>query len=94
MDEPAWFAVRIESDTKNEFDQQLFAHTSPVYVEMAGERILDVESGRALLRQMEEGRDDIRMRGKFSNPAARDKMLASYDDAIRDLTERIGRRRR
>lgn len=94
VDGPGWFAVRIESDATNELDQKLFAHSSPVYVELAGERFLDVESGRTLLRQMEEGRQDIRTRGKFSSAAARDRLLANYDDAIRDLTERIGRRSR
>ena len=92
VDSPTWFAVRIESTTKNELDQQLFAHTSPVYVEMAGQHLFDVESGQALIKQMEQGRDDIRARGKFSSTAARDRLLATYDEAIRDLAERIGRR--
>jgi len=92
VDGPSWFAVRIESDTKNELGQQLFAHSSPVYVEVAGQRVFDIESGRALLKQMEDGRDDIRARGTFSSDAARDKMLGTYNEAIRTLAEQIGRR--
>jgi hypothetical protein len=92
VDGPSWFAVRIESDTKNELGQQLFAHTSPVYVEVAGLRVFDIESGRALLKQMEEGRDDIRARGTFSSDAARDQLLAVYSEALRTLSEQIARR--
>ena len=92
VDGPGWFAVRVETETKNELGKQLFAHTSPVYVEMAGQRVFDIESGRALLNQMEDGRADIRARGKFSSDAARDKLLAMYDDAMRDLAEQIGKR--
>ena len=94
LDGPAWFAARIESDTKNELAQQLFAHTSPVYVDLGGQGVFDLESARSLLKQMEEGRDDIRARGKFSSAVAKDRMLATYDDAIRGLTEQIARRSR
>jgi hypothetical protein len=93
VDGPGWVAVRIESDTKNELQQQLFAHTSPVYVDMQNIRRFDVESARELLKQMERSRDEIRSRGKFSDDDARMKLLLNYDDAIRDLTDRINRRR-
>jgi hypothetical protein len=92
VDGPGWFAARVETDTKNELGKQLFAHTSPVYVEMAGRRVFDVESARALLTQMEDGRADIRARGRFSSDAARDRLLAMYDEAMRDLAERVGKR--
>ncbi|HEV3145571.1 MAG TPA: CehA/McbA family metallohydrolase, partial [Gemmataceae bacterium] len=91
VDGPCWLAVRIESDNKNELGQQLFAHSSPLYVEMAGQRLFDVESARTLLKQMEESRDDIRARGRFSNDSARAKLLGVYDEAIRLLTEQINR---
>src|SRR5207247_2677861 len=32
VEEPAWFALRVESDAKNLFGKTLYAHTSPVYV--------------------------------------------------------------
>lgn len=91
VDASCWFAVRIQSNATNELGGQLYAHTSPVYVEMAGQRLLDVESGRALLRQMEEGREDVRKRGKFSSDAARERMIALYDNALQDLTARLNR---
>src|SRR5262249_12234563 len=94
IDGPAWLAARIDSDTKNELTQQLFAHTSPVYVDVAGRGVFDVEAGRALVKQMEEGREEIKARGKSSSDAARDRLLAAYDAAIRELAEQIARRSR
>jgi hypothetical protein len=92
VDGPCWLAARVETDNKNELDQQLFGHTSPVYVELAGQRLFDVESGRVLLKQLEESRDDIRARGRFTSDAAKDKLLGVYNEAIQMLTEQIGRR--
>jgi hypothetical protein len=92
LDGPAWFAARIDSTARNELDQQLFAHTSPVYVDLAGERVFDVEAGRLLLRRMEEAREAIRSRGKFGDDAARDKVLAIYAETTRELVRRISRR--
>jgi hypothetical protein len=92
LDGPAWFAARIDSTAKNELDRQLFAHTSPVFVDLAGERVFDVETGRQLLRRLEQAKEEIRTRGKFGDNAARDRILALYDDTAKDLTRRIAQR--
>lgn len=92
IDGPGWLALRIDSDTKNELNQQLFAHTSPVYLEIGGRKIFDLESAQALHKLLEQGRDAIRSTGKFSADKARDDVLAIYEQSIRDLTERIARR--
>ncbi len=60
LDEPAWFAARIDSTANNELNRQLFAHTSPIYVDFAGKRVFDVETARLMLRRMEEAKDEIR----------------------------------
>jgi len=93
VDGPCWFALRIESETKNELEQQLFAHSSPIYVEVQGNRNFEPEAARELLKQLEKARDDIRARGKFSDNAARDRLLALYTDAARDLNAQIKRRK-
>ena len=89
IDEPAWFAVRIDATTKNELDHRLFAHSAPVYVDLAGKRVLDPEAVRTLQRQLGEAREVIGQRGQFSTPAARDKVLALYKQAEKDLLERV-----
>jgi hypothetical protein len=92
IDEPAWFTVRIDSQTKNELDQRLFAHTSPVYVDLAGKRAFDVESARSLQQELETARDTITRRGQFSSDGARDKVLALYEEALKEVVQRINQR--
>jgi hypothetical protein len=92
VDGPGWFAVRIEATTRNEFDRPLYAHTSPIYVEFAGERVFDVEAARRLLLRLEEAEADIRGRGRFSSPQARAKLLALYEEAAKDLSQRLNQR--
>ena len=94
LDEPAWFAARIDSPAKNELDRQLFAHTSPVYVDYAGRRVFDVEAARLMHRRMEDARAEIRARGTFADPAAREAMLASYDETAKELVRRMNQRGR
>lgn len=93
VDAPAWFAVRVESQTKNEFDKTLYAHSSPVYLTFAGQSVFDVASAEALLKQVEENHAAIKARGSFSSPQAEAKLLALYDDAAKELRERINQRK-
>jgi hypothetical protein len=92
IDEPAWLAVRIDAQNRNEFDLGLFAHTSPIYIDLAGKRVFDVEAARTLLKQLDEARAAIRAKGKFSGPAAAEKVLAQYDQATKDLQQQINQR--
>ena len=92
LDEPGWFAVRIDTQTANELGCPLYAHSSPVYVNVAGKRIFDLESARALLRQLEEAQAEIRARGRFSSPQAAAKVLALYEEAYKELTSRVNQR--
>src|SRR5262249_60410761 len=94
VDQPAWLAVRIQSQTKNEFDLSLFAHSSPVYIDFAGKRVFELEAAEALLKQLDEARADIRAKAKFSNGEAGTKGLALYDQSGQDLRKRINERNR
>ena len=57
--------MRIDSDAKNEFHKTLFAHSSPVYVTVKGQKIFDVESALGLLKQVEEGHAAVKERGNI-----------------------------
>jgi hypothetical protein len=92
LNEPAWFAVRIDAMTKNELGHRLYAHSSPVYVDLAGKRVLDPEAVKTLQRQLGEAREAIAQRGQFSTPAAREKVLSLYTQAEKDLLERLKER--
>jgi hypothetical protein len=89
VDRPGWLAVRICSARNNELEQQLFAHTSPVYVEIAGKRAFDLDAANDLLRRVEEARGEIRQRGQFSSAASREHLLQVYDQAARELRQRM-----
>jgi hypothetical protein len=93
IDAPGWFALRIASTAKNELGQQLFAHTSPVYADFKGRRRMDAEAALALLRLIEEGQAAIRGEGKFSSAKASQRVLALYDEAARELRQRINQAR-
>lgn len=89
IDEPSWIAARIDGQTKNELDRPLYAHSSPVYVDVAGRRRFDVDAARGLLKLIEEGQEAIRVQGRFSSERARQQVNALYEDAARNLRERI-----
>jgi hypothetical protein len=92
VDQPGWFAARIDSTAKNELNRPLYAHSSPVYVEYGGKRMLDVDAARGLLEQIEEAQAGIQGKGRFSSPQARDGVLALYNQAAAELRERIKQR--
>jgi hypothetical protein len=93
LDEPAWFAVRVEADAKNEFEKVIFAHSSPVYVTLKGRGVFDLDAALGLLKQVEEGHAAIKGRGRFSSPDAERRLLTLYDAAMEDLRGRINARR-
>jgi hypothetical protein len=93
INEPSWFAVRINATTsRNELDCKLFAHSSPVYADMGGKRVFDVEAARALLKELEQSKAAIRVKGHFSSDEARVKLIGTYDQTAKQLLARINRR--
>ncbi len=92
LGEACWLAARIETTNRNEFGQPLFAHTSPVYVDLNGKSVFKLSSAQELLKQLGEGRAAIRAQGMFTSDRARDRVLKSYDEAVADLKKRINNR--
>ncbi|HUG91812.1 MAG TPA: CehA/McbA family metallohydrolase [Planctomycetaceae bacterium] len=102
IDEPCWLALRTppppvegdpeltESVPKNELGQDLFAHTSPVYVEVARRRYFDAAVARELLNDMEASRQTITAKGTFADEQEKARVLDVYGDAMEVLRERIG----
>jgi len=84
LDEPGWLALRIPDveQTKNELDQPLFAHTSPIYVELGGRRMFDRAAATALLEELKAAPPLIEAQGKFADDAQRARVLDVYRDAI------------
>jgi hypothetical protein len=101
IDQPCWLALRtvpppVEGEAQlqevvaqNEFGQPLFAHTSPVYVELRGSGVFDPETARGLLSEMQSDREKIQSQAKFANPFERRRVLKVYDEAIGKLNDRL-----
>jgi hypothetical protein len=92
IDAPGWLAACIASPTKNELGHQLFAHTSPVYLDYAGKRPFDIQAAEALLKQIEDGHALIAAQAKFSTDAAKAEVLKLYDGAAEQLRKGLNKR--
>jgi hypothetical protein len=100
IDAPCWLALRIpppptkeapEADvTRSELGGPLFAHTSPVYVEMGGKKAFHEDVAKGLLEEMKEAREKILKNGVFEDDHQRDHVLSVYGLAISALEKRLG----
>lgn len=75
----------------NEYGRPLFAHTSPVYVQVAGKPVFVPEAAESLIAELRSSMVIIGRTGDFSSDAAREKVLAIYEAARAKLEERLGR---
>jgi hypothetical protein len=90
IDEPGWIALRIPPQTgKNEFDKPLFAHTSPIYIELEGQRIFRPEVGRELIAEMENSIETIKTKGTFADAAEEEAVINVYREGIAAMQRRI-----
>ena len=95
IDEPSWIALRIPLEAgKNEFDKPLFAHTSPIYIDLEGQRIFRPEVARGLIAEMETSIEAIKAQGKFADAAEEEAVLSVYRDGISVMQKRIERSNR
>ncbi len=90
IDEPGWLALRVPLDAgNNEFDRQIFAHTSPIYVEIAGRRIFRSDVARELIGEIKQNIETINEKGKFANDGERDKVLEVHRRGMEILRQRL-----
>jgi hypothetical protein len=81
--------VRARGDSQNEMGEALFAHTSPIYVELAGKSLFKKEAAEALLANMELALRDIPPKAKFADDSQRNEVLKVYRDGIERLKKRL-----
>jgi hypothetical protein len=85
-----WLALRVPLESgRNELDKLLFAHTSPIYVDIAGGPIFRPEVARQLIAEMEQNMTAISQQGKFANDAERESVLQVHREGIRLLRQRL-----
>jgi hypothetical protein len=100
IDAPSWLALRTppppvkddpllrEPVNKNEFGHEIFSHTSPIYVPLAGREVFDAEVAAGLLEEMKSDVREIEKQAKFANDAERRTVMHVYEEAIEKLSQR------
>jgi hypothetical protein len=101
INEPGWLALRVPATLPysdraqysgpgaNLLGRALFAHTSPVYVTLAGKTICQPAAVNALIAELEASIGTIEAKGAFANAGERESLLALYRDAIATLKSRL-----
>lgn len=99
---PCWLAARtpppaVKDDPEltekaplNEFGKEIFAHTTPVSVEVQGKRYTDPVVAKSLVTEMEAAQAMVAKHGKFADDAERESVLDVYRDATKAWRKRLG----
>ncbi|MBI5771386.1 MAG: CehA/McbA family metallohydrolase [Verrucomicrobia bacterium] len=99
--EPGWLALRVPATMPytdsaryagtgaNLLGKALFAHTSPVYVNLAGKSICQPAAVRTLVADLETSIATIEAKGAFASDAERTSLVAIYRAAITTLQSRL-----
>jgi len=102
IDAPSWLALRTpppavaedpelqESVSENEFGGQLFSHTSPIYVQVAGRGVFDKQIATGLVEEMKADVKKIEAQAVFDNEAQHEQVRHVYQEAIELLEKRLG----
>ena len=101
MDKSSWLALRIppppvKDDAElvnavplNELGQALFAHSSPIYVEVAGRRIFDRAAAQSLVVDMENSLETIDKQGMFADQEEKSRVTSVYVEGIEQLKKQL-----
>jgi hypothetical protein len=82
-------ALRIAGRGRNELGNPLFAHTSAVYIGVAGKSRFKPEAARLVIDDLRAASAIIEEKAVFTSAAARDKVLEPYSSSIRELERRL-----
>ena len=92
VDEPGWIALRIPLDAgKSGLDRPLYAHTSPIYVEIAGKRVFRGDVAEELLQEIMAGVEVIKEKADFADDKERNAVLDVHREGIDILQSWIDR---
>ena len=87
---PGWTALRVVLETgKNELDQTLFAHTSPIYLQVEGKSIFMLNEAEQLKSEMERNLSIIDRKAVFANDQEREAVLKVHREGISLLRQRM-----
>lgn len=83
IDGSTWIAARTSSPVRLPFNQSIpvFAHTSPIYVEVPGRPIGSPEAAAYFAKQCEDAIEWARTKAKLLEESQRQEMIALYEEA-------------
>ncbi|MEQ8786016.1 MAG: prolyl oligopeptidase family serine peptidase [Pirellulaceae bacterium] len=85
-----WLAMRIpRGEAKSELDRELFAHTSAIYLDVAGRPVFRADTARELIEEMKQSMTVIKEKGEFADDAERASVLDVYKTGIQVLEKRM-----
>lgn len=97
IDAPCWLALRtppppLDKDpensphgVRNELGRWLFAHTSPIHVELQGRKFFDRTTAQQLLADLRQAQREIRELGTFADDSERARVIDVYLEAEQQL---------
>lgn len=91
IDSSVWIAARTLGPPQHgAMDSYLFAHTNPVFVIADGEPIRSSEDAAFFVAWIEETLSDLRRMDRWDDPAHRDEVLATFEEALRLYQDQAG----
>ncbi len=90
ISEPAWIAARVrpKKGAKNAFGAEIFAHTSPVYVNFQGRAVFDAKTAETMRSELKMSLAAIERQAKFADETERETVLAIYREALESIPRR------
>jgi len=90
VDQPGWITLRIPLEAgNNEFGKPMFAHTSPIYIEIDKKRIFQPEIAKQLIGEIEKNIKTIKEKSKFADEEERMAVLQVHRKGIGVLRNKI-----
>jgi TolB protein len=83
IERSSWIALRVRGSAHRlaPNDREVYAHTSPVYVTVAGRKVASHEDARFFIEQIDALISRMDGRGKFERPEQRDVIVAKFREA-------------
>ena len=72
-----------------ELDNQLYAHTSPIDVELGGKRIFRRKVAEALMREMGKDLQSVQKQGTFADDPERQAVSRVYEAGLKELQRQL-----
>jgi hypothetical protein len=81
MREDGWLAARVSSRQRDSFYQPLFAHTSPIWLQVDRPPAARLSSASSFTRALDEAMDWVHNSGKFNSPRQQAEVLDLFQAA-------------